>query len=332
MANRIMELLTLQSSAAATGNGYVFNCQGWQNVVMQITGTFVGTITFEGTTDGTNYVSVLGMAMDTGYVAYSATGAGLFYIPVSGLYQVRARISAYTSGSITVKAMGGEGGGMTLNDVDISATEDFNLATIASQAPQLDDTDKIAVSLYGKASAAGDKELLLDSAGHVQADILTIAAGANHIGNVGGEDIIITQTPEVSAGAYSANDAVGGELTFANAARASGLGGIIKQVIFIDDAGQDAETELWLFDTTITDVTDNAAFAQTEAELHTVVGIISTSDGTWRASGTPSVCCVECSLSYTCVGTSLFGQLVTRGTPTYAATDDVTVRIVLQQN
>ena len=33
-----------------------------------------------------------------------------------------------------------------------------------------------------------------------------------------------------------------------------GAGGIIKSVVIIDDAGQDAETELWLFDTTITGV------------------------------------------------------------------------------
>ena len=49
---------------------------------------------------------------------------------------------------------------------------------------------------------------------------------------------IISQTPTVTAGAYSANDAVGGLLTFANAARFDKGGGIIKDVIILDDAGQ----------------------------------------------------------------------------------------------
>ena len=31
-------------------------------------------------------------------------------------------------------------------------------------------------------------------------------------------------------------------------------------------------------------------------------------------------------------GTSLFGQLVTRGAPTYAATDDITVKVKLLQD
>lgn len=171
----------------------------------------------------------------------------------------------------------------------------------------------------------------IDIAGS-EAVTATLTAGELHLGEVGGADVIITATPTVTAGAYSANDAVGGLLTFANAARASGLGGIIKSVVLIDDAGQDAATELWLFDTTITAIADNDAWALTEAELHTLIAVISSSDGVWSASGTPSVCDIECSRGYTCTGTSLFGQLVTRGTPTYVATDDVTVRIQLVQN
>ena len=159
-----------------------------------------------------------------------------------------------------------------------------------------------------------------------------LSEGDFHVGQVGGEDIVITQTPTVTAGAYSANDVVGGLLTFAGAARITGGGGIIKSVVIIDDGGQDAETELWLFDTTITAIADNGAWALTEAQLHTCVAVISTTEGAWRASGTPSVCDIECSRAYTCTGTALYGQLVTRGTPTEVATDDITVRISLVQN
>ena len=55
---------------------------------------------------------------------------------------------------------------------------------VGGQALQLDDTDKLAVSIYGKASAAGDKEVLVDAAGHLQIDVLSIATGNNNIGNV----------------------------------------------------------------------------------------------------------------------------------------------------
>lgn len=155
-------------------------------------------------------------------------------------------------------------------------------------------------------------------------------AGTNNIGRVGSEGITISQTPTVTAGVYAAGDAVGGLLTFANAARVSGYGGVVKDLIVLDDAGQDAVMELWLFRETFTAMADNAPWALSEADLRKLVAVIST--GTWLAAGTPSVAVVEANQRYDCVGTSLFGQLVTRGTPTFAATDDVTVILGLLQD
>jgi len=151
------------------------------------------------------------------------------------------------------------------------------------------------------------------------------------IGVTSHSDTII-QTPTVTAGAYTADDNVGGLLTFANAARLSGGGGVIKDLVIIDDAGQDAELELWLFDQTFTAGADNAAWAPTEAELHNLITIITTADGAYFAGGTPSVAVVEVARRFGCVGTDLFGRLVTRGTPTYAATDDLTVILSLLQD
>jgi len=138
---------------------------------------------------------------------------------------------------------------------------------------------------------------------------------------------VISQTPAITAGAYAAGDTVGGLLTFANAARMSGGGGVITDIIIVDDAGQDAELELWLFDRTFTAIADNAAWAPAEADLENCIAVISTSGWTWRAAGTPSVVNAECTRRYDLTGTSLFGQLATRGTPTYVATDDITVKV-----
>ena len=139
----------------------------------------------------------------------------------------------------------------------------------------------------------------------------------------------ISQTPVVTAGIYAANDVVGGLLTFANAVRNSGGGGIVKSLIILDDAGQDAALELWLFSQTFTAIADNGPWAPSEADLRSLVAIIATADGGYYAAGTPSAARVEASQRYDLVGTSLFGQLVTRGTPTYAATDDVTLILEL---
>ena len=144
--------------------------------------------------------------------------------------------------------------------------------------------------------------------------------------------IPISQTPTVTAGAYIAGDAVGGLLTFAGAARVAGDGGVIKDVIIIKDNGNTAALELWLFNATFTAMVDNAPWAPSEADLRKLVAIIATADGASFAAGTPAVARVECSQYYECTGTSLFGQLVTRGTPTFGATDDVTVKIGLLQD
>lgn len=161
------------------------------------------------------------------------------------------------------------------------------------------------------------------------ASSVTLLASEDHIGQVGSESATIIANPTVTVGAYAAGDCVGGVLEFADAARTAGIGGVVKNMTLVDDNGQDAAMELWLFDQTFTSPGDNAAWVATEAELHNLVAILNSVDGSWFATGTPSVNEVEVSQQYTCVGTSLFGQLVTRGTPTFAATDDISVIIGL---
>jgi len=102
--------LTMQSAAVATGNGVVFDVGDLASLVMQVTGTFVGTVTFEATVDQTNWVAVQTINLNDGTVGTTGTAAGLYACVVAGLKQVRARISAYTSGSITVTGFGSSAG------------------------------------------------------------------------------------------------------------------------------------------------------------------------------------------------------------------------------
>jgi hypothetical protein len=95
---------TLQSAAGALGNGNSLILSGSSACALQVTGTFVGTVTFEGhvNEDSATWVAIQGVNANSGTVASTATDAGLFYFSTVGLHGVRARISAYTSGSITV--------------------------------------------------------------------------------------------------------------------------------------------------------------------------------------------------------------------------------------
>jgi len=106
--------LTMQSAAAATGNGTVFDVSDFASLGMQISGTFVGTVTFECTVDNTNWVSLTMISPTNGAWSTTATAVGVWCASITGLRQVRARVSAYTSGSITVSGYATTASGVPL--------------------------------------------------------------------------------------------------------------------------------------------------------------------------------------------------------------------------
>jgi hypothetical protein len=77
------------------------------NVSVQITGTWVGTVTFEGSVDGTNYFVINGGTFaSTGVLVSTATANGQWQFDVAGVQSFRARCSAFTSGTIVVTVRG----------------------------------------------------------------------------------------------------------------------------------------------------------------------------------------------------------------------------------
>lgn len=182
------------------------------------------------------------------------------------------------------------------------------------------------VLIFGRSSAGVPVPISVSSTGQ-------LTLGTDTDISVTGAGTTIRVTPTVTAGAYSAGDVVGGRLEFAGAARVAGLGGVVCGVTIVDDAGQDSEMELWLFNDQPDAIADNAAFAPNEDELHTLAGSISTADGSWRAAGTPSACYIPQYLRYDpTTGTAIYGFLVDRTGGTLVATDDITVLLHILQD
>jgi hypothetical protein len=96
----------LQNAAVATGNGTAMPVDGLSGVGVQISGITTATITFEGTIDGTNWVALESTNLNTGVAGTTATTNGLYFVPTTGLIQFRARISSWTSGTITATGVG----------------------------------------------------------------------------------------------------------------------------------------------------------------------------------------------------------------------------------
>ncbi len=141
----------------------------------------------------------------------------------------------------------------------------------------------------------------------------------------------IIQAPTVTAGAYSANDAVGGLLTFKTRWFTPNSTGVILSVQIKDNAKQNAALELVLFSKTFTATANNDAFDPSDADMVNCLGVI-------PISGTDYVDFVDNSIATvkniglavrsddtTHGDRAIYGQLVTRGTPTYVATSDISV-------
>lgn len=96
----------LQAAATAQGVGEFFDVRAWDFVVFQVSGTFTGTVTFQGTLNGQNWGTVQVTKMDDGTGVTTAAAAGLFQLRCAGLADVRANITAYTDGAITVAVRG----------------------------------------------------------------------------------------------------------------------------------------------------------------------------------------------------------------------------------
>lgn len=96
---------TFQDAATATGDGNTLAVGEAGGVSFQVTGTFVGVIVFEATIDGTNWVPISVKNKLHGTHQSNATSPGICVAGVAGLHGVRARISEYTSGNITVTGL-----------------------------------------------------------------------------------------------------------------------------------------------------------------------------------------------------------------------------------
>lgn len=121
-ANRSSGSLAVVEDATILGIG---DCG---SSTIQLTGTWSGTVTFEGTTLGNSWVSVVAKNVATGAEATTATANGVYVIPSAGLNQVRARFSTATSGTVVATLQCGNGDN-AVNIVTTGATLTTSLSS-----------------------------------------------------------------------------------------------------------------------------------------------------------------------------------------------------------
>lgn len=113
-----------QSGVTATGSLGALNAtqplslNGATGFAVDLRGTFVATVTFQGTVDGTNWFTLnvlpAGAAVNQAVVS-TATAPGVWVGNANGCQQVRAIATAYTSGSVTVVLRAMQAAGVVSN-------------------------------------------------------------------------------------------------------------------------------------------------------------------------------------------------------------------------
>ena len=99
---------TLLANQVATSTGTPMLVAGLGTVALQVTlpGSGAGTITFQGSADGSNYVTVSGTNLNTAAAGTITSAAGLWRFDTRGLTHLRGSISTYAAGTINMIGVG----------------------------------------------------------------------------------------------------------------------------------------------------------------------------------------------------------------------------------
>lgn len=156
----------------------------------------------------------------------------------------------------------------------------------------------------------------------------------------------ISVTPTVDTNAYQSGDVIGGVMTFTNALRSyTRAGKVVAATLFDKTASSGlAACNLWLFNDnpSASTTTDQSAFNLADADITKLAGVVAfTSDHVFDG-GTGNQVLYQAGLYVPLTGqaptntntsdTSIYGVLVSGGTPTFGAATDLIVRLTIEQD
>ena len=148
---------------------------------------------------------------------------------------------------------------------------------------------------------------------------------------------VITATPVIQAAAYASGDQLGSLVTLSNAMDSTKDTGTVMSVTVIDKAEQSSDLSILFFSAEPTIASaDNAALSITDAEVAAkLLGVVSVSASDYVDIGNQHVAqktSVGLMLQSAAGSTSLYCLLLCEGTPTYASTSDLVLKIGVVQD
>jgi len=98
-----LNIQLMHDAATSAANGNTVAVGGKAGVLLEVSGISGDTITVEGKLLDSTWNAIDCYAMSGGARSTTITTDGLYWVPTPGLKAVRARISTYGSGTITVR-------------------------------------------------------------------------------------------------------------------------------------------------------------------------------------------------------------------------------------
>lgn len=156
----------------------------------------------------------------------------------------------------------------------------------------------------------------------------------------GARQKIVLANPTITAGAYTANDALGGLMTFAGAAAFDGGSGMVVAVrlLIANPTPAAPGIDLHLFNRAVTPAADNAAASFTVADLDDGAwcGFVPVRSNDWMSAAATNLVAAykETRVPFHCASGSkdIFGAMVDVDGATYGATDDLEVVLTVLQD
>lgn len=308
---------TMQNAAVANANGTSLNVSGYATAILNILAPSIGggtTINFEASVDDTTWVSIMGQSVGSDApMAVSTTVAGDFRFNVAGYKSVRARISAYSAGTITIKGYA---------------------SVVAGYAAPL-----VGKALNSASFAAGDLGV---PAGIVRNDNLatTLISSDGKHGPIAGDSLgrvyvidtcsapVDIQVPTLTASsAYSSGNCIGGKQTISNVALYTSGKVFLSCLSLYDKSNSKPALTVLYFcgDPTAATITNKTNFVWS-TDVAKFVGKVDIAVGDWETYNGVAICTKNALAlgPIACVGNrNVYAAVVTTSTPTFASTTDM---------
>jgi hypothetical protein len=307
---------------------------GAQATVLTAAGALIGGDATNGLdVDVTRMSALVAGSAVVGKVGIDQTTPG-----TTNLVAVSSISSALPAGTNAIGKLAANSG-VDIGDVDVTSvpTDPFGANADAASA-----TGSISAKLKGMATALGVTALDLGSGTGGSRTLRTYpdTAAVHSTRPLSQQVTCSTDVTLPTSTIYSINDAISdstssptaGGFTFTGAARSSGGSGIITDAVFTTsaDAGTLLQGEIWLFNTSVTAINDNAVFAVSDAEIKTCVGKIAFTmedagnNGFYHATGL--------NIGFTCSGSANLRFLIKAKNAYTPATDVLTFVLKIVQD